>query len=256
VECGSGYGEFSGKISGLSWGEWYYVRAFFISSKGETIYGKQKKFVSGGALFLDERDNSIYKYATIGSQTWMTENMRYLPVISDYSARSLDSALYYVYDYRGEDLSEARASNNYQVYGTLYNYEAAKTACPPSWHLPSDEEYKVLERYLGMSQYDSDQEDYRLSGQVGYKLKSSQFWNEDGNGDNSSMFNALPAGRVAYLSEIGFDFLGEACFFWTSTTVNTTVNPLRRILSSSSDGVHRTWSLKDIAQSVRCIKNY
>jgi uncharacterized protein (TIGR02145 family) len=116
--------------------------------------------------------------------------------------------------YEGSGVQEAKATDNYRKYGVLYNFEAAKTACPTGWHLPTDEEWKTLEKQLGMSSSDADNAGLRLSGEVGKKLKSKSGWQSEGHGDNSSGFTALPGGnRTNYY---GFEYLGYYSYFLTS----------------------------------------
>ena len=95
------------------------------------------------SYFKDSRDGYTYKTIKIGNQTWLAENLRYLPEIGNG---------YYVYDYQGDIVDEAKRTQNYKDFGVLYNMSAAKDACPAGWHIPSDEEWKELERYLGMSE--------------------------------------------------------------------------------------------------------
>ena len=98
---------------------------------------------SNYGYYIDPRDGYTYKTIKIGNQTWLAENLRYLPRIG---------SGYYVYDYHGNDVSEAKRTNSFKKYGVLYNMVAAKDACPNGWHIPSDDEWKKLERYIGMSE--------------------------------------------------------------------------------------------------------
>ena len=109
---------------------------------GSSIYGQNS------GTFTDRRDGELYKWVKIDNQIWMAENLRYASSGSGYY-----------------DLHE---------YGRFYNWESAKKACPPEWHLPSDEEWKVLERFLGMTKSEINNESWveRESGKVGLKLKS------------------------------------------------------------------------------------
>jgi len=52
---------------------------------------------------------------------------------------------YYVYGYEGTNISEAKATANFINFGVLYNWPAAISSCPDGWHLPSDQEFKILE---------------------------------------------------------------------------------------------------------------
>ena len=196
-------------------------------------------------------DGKNYDIVMIGYQTWMMENLSYLPISSG-NTGSDGEKHYYVYDYNGTSVSDAKATSNYVKYGVLYNWEAAKTACPSGWHLPSDEEWKVLEKYLGMSSSDADSAGLRNSGDVGKKLKSTSEWYNNGNGDNSSGFNALPGGYRYGSGRYGD--LGERAFFWSSLE-NGSSWAWRRHLSYYGDGVLRDYPYRRRGYSVRCLKD-
>ena len=75
--------------------------------------------------FTDTRDGNTYNWVKIGEQFWMAENLKYLPEMAEYSIDSLEKPYYFVYDYHGTDVTEAKATENYQTYGVLYNWYAA-----------------------------------------------------------------------------------------------------------------------------------
>jgi uncharacterized protein (TIGR02145 family) len=74
--------------------------------------------------FTDERDGQKYNAVKIGAQTWMAENLNY---------PASDSSWCY------EDNADSCAK-----YGRLYNWDAAFTACPAGWHLPTRREWDIL----------------------------------------------------------------------------------------------------------------
>ena len=204
--------------------------------------------------FKDERDGKYYKTVKIGKQTWMAENLTYLP--SDVG--SFETHHYYVYDYEGTNVSEAKATDNFKIYGVIYNWEAAKIACPPSWHLPSDEEWKTLEMYLGMSK--SDANDTKMRGtDEGNKLKSTTNWDtkrkstrEISYGTNESGFNAFASG---YRDENGsFWDLGFSTTFWSST-VHNDKKVWYRLLSRTYSGVYRYYRYSKDGFLVRCLRD-
>jgi len=210
-----------------------------------------KKDNSSGDIFTDPRDGQTYKTVTIGNQTWMAENLKYLPSVSPSSEGSSSSPYYYVYGYKGTSVSEAKATKNYARYGVLYNWPAAVNACPAGWHLPSDDEWKTLEMYLGMSQSEADGISWRGTDE-GKKMKSTSGWYSNGNGTNSSGFNALPGG---YRSGDGsFYDLGNFGIWWPATEYNSNDAWYRR-LSYSYDGVDRYHNYKGYGFNVRCVRD-
>jgi len=207
--------------------------------------------------FVDctDQDGNYYSVVKIGSQMWMAENLAYLPAVSPSSRKADTYPFYYVYGNEGSNVNEAKATDYYETYGVLYNWEAAKTACPSGWHLPTDDEWKILENYLGMQVTELNVMFYRGSGDVDKKLKSTTGWHDNSgdnsNGDNSSGFNALPSGRIG--SNGGFDDLGYFTSFWSSSEIGTF--SLDRYLFYSQDGVGRYYTSRRHGESVRCLKN-
>lgn len=59
---------------------------------------------------VDSRDNHVYKTVEIGEQTWMAENLAYLPKVNKPAAAATceGEPLYFVYDYDGEDVNAAK----------------------------------------------------------------------------------------------------------------------------------------------------
>ncbi len=211
----------------------YRVKAF--SGINYSGYSNEilNKVVSSNS-FVDPRDGKVYKTVTIGTQVWMAENL-------NYDTLNGTGSWYY--------------NNNsaYAEYGRLYNWETAMKVAPPGWHLPSDDEWKTLELYLGMSQQQVDGTGWRGTDE-GNKLKESgnTHWNSPSVGTNSSGFTALPGG---YRINFGaFYNIGELGNFYSSTKGGS--NPWYRGIYWNESRINRLNNDDGVAAfSVRCIKN-
>jgi len=243
---------FSVILKGLTTKTLYYVKAYAVNSEGIS-YGEEKQFTTQGfdiGTFVDTRDNREYKWVTIGNQTWMAENLAYLPFVNSPLTGSSYYKYYYVYDYDGTDLSTAKSTENYKNLGVLYNFSAAIDAAPPGWHLPNDEEWMELEKSLGMGAYDVVLSGWR--GVEGRLLKSSSGWYQEGNGNNFANFTAVPAGYRIY--DGSFKYLGKYNDFWTSSEYSNT-DAWIRYLYYNNNGIYRGTFDKTSGFSIRCIKD-
>lgn len=178
----------------------------------------------------DSRDNQKYCIVDIGNQTWMAENLNY------------ETNNSWCYDDNPD---------NCKTFGRLYNWNAAKNACPEGWHLASDEEWQTLEMELGMSAEEASQggeflaENRRFSGNVAAKL--SDFVE---GGDNSSGFSALLAGNRT--PDGGYEFLNRETTFWTSTISKY---PMTRTIVFFDAAVSRYQVDEEYGYSVRCLQD-
>lgn len=200
--------------------------------------------------FTDARDGRTYKYIVVGEQTWMAENLAYLPRIDQMEDGQFEQERYWVYGYRGSDLSEARQTDAYKTYGVLYNWLGACNSCPEGWHLPAEVEWQQLEKTLGMTAQDAEARKWRRSGEVGKKLMSQEGWIKN-NGTNETGFQALPGGLRGYN---GFEAMQYGAYFWTASPTNGD-NGLRRSLLFDDAGVDKTEDRRYIGCSVRCVKD-
>jgi uncharacterized protein (TIGR02145 family) len=189
-------------------------------------------------IFTDGRDRHVYGYKIYGTQTWMTENLAFLPAVSPPDVGIETGPCYYVYGYAGRDVAEARSGNNFAAYGVLYNWNAALDCCPKGWHLPSDTEWKVFENYLGAD--------------AGFRMKSTFGWTNHGNGNNTSGFNVLPAGIRQ--ESTGFTGMGNMTQLW-SASVLIGHGAWTRVMAYDDNLVSRFSGNLKFGYSVRCIKD-
>lgn len=236
--------------------------------------------------FTDPRDGNTYKQVQIGTQIWMAENLKYLPSVNNSSYYSNTSPYYYVYDYEGYNVNEAKSTFNYNTFGVLYNWPAAMNGhtsshaipsgvqgvCPSGWHLPSKGEWENLIRYLVQKgyNYDGSQDGFLdiNDNKLGKAIASKNFWKPafmetEGDVDtepeknNSSGFNGLPSGTLNdfYDGAPFFDDIGVITEWWTASEKDG----LRWYTELYAEGnclwLAREYARKRTGSSVRCVSD-
>jgi len=209
---------------------------------------------------LIDGDGNVYKTINIGSQEWLTENLKTtkyndgtpITLITEGNEWSLTTAGAYCW-YDNDSAAYAKP------YGPLYNWYAVGTdsLCPAGWHVATNDDLTVLTEYLENNGFG-----YQGSGNdIGKAMASVSGWNIDptsgnvGNdqgSNNSSGFSILPGG---YRSFIGTFISKESGGFWWSKTEFSEVNAYARALRSYIDGVYYYYNTKKNGYSVRCLKD-
>jgi uncharacterized protein (TIGR02145 family) len=258
---GAGAGSFSSNISGLNGLTTYFVRAYATNSEG-TGYGMSLAFTTLG---VKDIEGNFYKTTQIGTQEWMTENLKTtkykdgtnIPnVPDDILWAALNTGAYCWYN------NNLDANKN--TYGALYNFYAIETGklCPSEWHVPTDAEWSILENYLANNGYNYDNSTgfnryaKALADLTGWF--SSQTIGAVGNTDypekrNATGFSALPGG-VRDANQNIFGSIGNYGMWWTSSSSNETT-AWDRGLAADYSSVGRLNVLKTHGFSVRCIKD-
>lgn len=258
-------GDFSKALTGLKENTTYYFRAFATNSVG-TSTGDVKSFKtesSGGVggetatTFTDARDGHVYKKVVIGTQTWMAENLAYLPVVHTPYDYEFGNSYYYVYGYNGTSVADAKATQNYKTYGVMYNWFSAmngesasssvpsgvRGVCPAGWHLPSYDEMYVMINYLGGD---------IIAGNA-LKVAGTEFWKAPNAGaTNSSGFSALPGG--SFWDGYGFTVLGEYGYWWCATEIDEHYGYDFELGYDLTDFWHYS-APKSVASNIRCVKD-
>lgn len=186
------------------------------------------KFCLKHSTFTDNRDGYEYKTVTIDGTTWLAENFRYLPSVdgNDVDSVSFDGPRYYVYNYNGTNINEAKATDEYKKYGALYNYNAAVKCCPDGWRLPTKEDFEKLIKSINNDKKDK-------YGNFGYYTTimlcgNRELWGLDDSAHtllNVSGLTMIPGGIMQpqhpydmYSGEkkdsIGFENIGTLCSIW------------------------------------------
>jgi uncharacterized protein (TIGR02145 family) len=169
--------------------------------------------------FTDNRDGQTYKTVTIGTQTWMAQNINY----------KTDSSWCY-----------KNADSNCVKYGRLYYWNTAKTVCPNGWKLPDTADWNRLVVTVGGE---------KIGGK---KLKSKSGWYENRNGTDDFGFSLLPSGFGYPNADDTFCDIGGGGYWWTATVCADGFACVRE-LSYHLDNVSEFLGGGGEAYSVRCV---
>ena len=174
--------------------------------------------------FTDPRDNQTYELIQIGNACWMAQNLNY---------ETENSWCY-------ED-----KSGNCELHGRLYRWEDAVNACPPGWHLPTEQEWLDLAAELGGAEV--------AGGKM--KLEGTRYWESPNEGaTNESGFSSLPSGFRG--SGGAYNDMGRKTYFWTSTNdPRNDAFAIYRVLASINGELGDWYIDKRAALSVRCVKD-
>ena len=260
---GMGRGSFKSSLTGLTPNTTYYIRAYATNSDG-TGYSKPKRITTSGSPDggTFNYGGKTYHFMPIGPQIWMTDNMAFVPD-GDLENRyySSEEPIYQVPDYSGRDAAKFKSTVYYKTFGALYNWPAAIKVCPQGWHLPSKEDWIVLEQHLGKIESGSDSRITKSAIEAANKLikPGSGYWlNQDNIFTNSTGFNALSGGFIRNTgSSEGF---GTSAYFWSSSEFDNDQAGVQ-VLSPRHDGnrdniyFRSSYSSKSYYYSVRCLKN-
>lgn len=191
-------------------------------------------------------DGNTYQTVIIGTQTWMTANLKttkfndgtVIPNVKDATTwGTLTTPGVCTYN-------NTSNTDTINTYGRLYNWYAVNTnkLCPTGWHVPSDGEWTTLSTYLGGV------------GIAGGALKEvgTTHWIAPNVASNITGFTALPAG---FRRPNGtYVYIGYDGYWWSSTESDTQyawdrfiVNDLN-LVEIGDDG-------KSLGFAIRCLKN-
>jgi len=207
-----------------------------------------------GLPFTDMRDNQEYITVQIGTQCWMAENLNVGTWINTSINQTNNGIL--------EKYCNSNLESNCNIYGGLYQWNEAMQysttpgvtgICPTGWHLPADEEWTTLTDYV------NNQLSYQCnstSGWIAKAMAATTLWNNStatcaiGNNlslNNATGFSGLPGGWSS-------GSVGWHCYWWSSSTLPSSIYAWRWRLHSAYPDVNRDISSKVGGLSVRCVK--
>ncbi|MCB0547625.1 MAG: caspase family protein [Phaeodactylibacter sp.] len=170
-------------------------------------------------FFIDLRDSSYYRTATLNGQVWMAQNL----------------------NFSGSGICYNRQDSLCEQYGRLYTWEDARQACPDGWRLPTDGDWWAMAGQFGKA-HSFSKNNIRGAGQEAYKKLAK---------DGSSGFRAALGGQ--YAGSV-FSGAGEEGYYWTSIQDSNSGKVLIYYISAREGRISRVAESKGSFFSCRCVK--
>lgn len=212
---------------------------------------------------VTDYDGNVYKTVTIGSQVWLLENLKVSHYRNGDSIIETKDSIPWAAQTNGAWCYFKNNPNNGKIYGSLYNGYAVvdpRGLAPVGCHIPTDEEWKTLEMFLGMSANTANLTDWRGANE-GAMLKEIDtihwHWPTGNAATNISGFTALGSGwrnhsnPAGYTSFINLTNTGQ---WWTSTYRGSDLW-MRNLCVYHTD-IYRTYYPKQHGCAVRCILDF
>lgn len=208
---------------------------------------------------VTDADGNVYSTVTIGTQTWMVENLKTtkyndgtaIPYVTEWTDLTTGAYCWYNND-------EATYKNK---YGSLYNWHAVNTGklAPKGWHIPTKTEWQTLVNYVSTHLGNSPNLVKALAARTDWTSSTDAgAIGNDLSKNNSSGFSALPGGL---LGSWGFLDINEEGFWWTSTEVDADYAHSKFLFNTNNGYTFTTNEMgededgKSILYSVRCLKD-
>tara|TARA_Y100001933_G_scaffold37624_1_gene33215 strand:+ start:433 stop:1185 length:753 start_codon:yes stop_codon:yes gene_type:complete len=164
------------------------------------LAGCRKEDTGSGTQYGDgvnDIDGNAYESVIIGDQEWMAENLRTTKYNDGSLIPNVKEDKQWVELETGAWCHYNNDSRNEGAYGKLYNWYAAENEnlCPVGWHVPTDDEWRILRNYLTANGYAENE---------GKVLKSTSGWKRrnitsTGIGTDYYGWNGLPGGIRSYV---------------------------------------------------------
>jgi uncharacterized protein (TIGR02145 family) len=216
-------------------GTLYFFRAFAVNA-ADTVFGPE----FGCSTGLTDAEANFYPTVYIGNQIWMASNLR----STRFTVTGTDSLENVTDNARWDTIAApafaSSADNN--VFGRYYNHYAitsSRQLCPAGWKMPDRNDWDTLFSNLG---------GWETAG-LALKAGTTAWGASIGEGQGSSKFNALPAGKKSGSGEIVLS--GKLGFWWMKSS---SVAPGGFRITNLDKGVfYDTYQAKE-GLSVRCLK--
>ncbi len=214
-----------------------------------------------------DAEGNVYSVKTIGTQTWMTSNLRATKFRNGEAILNEKNDSKWCVTNVPAFCYVDNNSQNAMDHGCLYNHFAvvdSRGIAPVGWHVASDYDWAVLQDYLIANRYNYD--GTTTGNKIAKSMASSTGWifsdisGTVGNTDystfrNKSGFSALASGVRTIDYSGSFVSPGTVSFWWSATSFGNTSQAYCFFLTNEDFKLNATTMDKKNGYSVRCVKD-
>ena len=217
----------------------HFIRSFFIVLLSGFLTP------ANGQGTVKDYDGNGYKTVKIGTQVWMTENLKVTNYSNGESISKIKEPDQWALLTNGAycDLNDSPAYT--KAFGVIYNWYTVtdiRNVCPARWHVPSESEWTTLVAFLA-DESGKDAASDVTSGKIAQVLIKL----------NAIMFRVLPEGFRGYDGE--FTGLGYGGGGWWSSTEVSAGTAFYHGVNYNTAGRQRMEGRKSFGYHIRCIRD-
>ncbi len=229
------------------------TRYYFMYYVVDEVFGEISEFKDVLTLrhttdVINDYEGNTYRTVQIGTQWWMAENLASTKYNDGTKLTLLESDeewSAFPYNSPGYCWLNNDTNGEGDRYGALYNQGAVteKNLCPAGWHVPNDEDWIILESFIGLEESELNSIG-RRGESLGHVLKATTGWKEGTDASDAHGFSALPVGSRQP---------GGTYNTYYNTSWRSVDGYYRHI--EGWEGIYRYQGNYDVGFSVRCVKD-
>lgn len=217
-------------------------------SSGNITNGKTTALFNPDVTYgtMTDQDGNVYKTVTIGTQTWMAENLRTTKYNDGTNIPNVTGNNEWGALTTGAHCNYKNTSNidSIATYGRLYNWYAVNTGklAPKGWHVPTNLDWNTLITYLGGE------------SAAGGKIKetgTTHWFSPNAGATNETGFTALPGG---YCINGLFDDVGFVGTWWSANEYGPG-SAWRFGVDADGSTAGCNYLYKHLGFSIRCVRD-
>ncbi len=209
-------------------------------------------------LTVEDIDGNTYRIVQIGEQWWFAENLRTTRYANGESILLVTDKKEWVKLTEGAWCWYDNNSNHDNTHGKLYNWYAvgdSRNICPEGWHVPTDEEWYMLENFVDPTIDDPNAINWR-GADAASKLKAPDVLFTGGSrGVRATNQYGFSAHISGYRHHHGIFLNIEGTGMWWTSTEYTKDFAWYRMMYYDLSNIRRITDNKKLGYSVRCIKD-